>query len=200
MDGAFGDTNMTGPLARGKAGSTSLNHKLITAGVAPVETVQAQGTLTIAEAVTAGDTMTIGYTAYLFVADGTAANAGDIDMGADEAATKLNIVKALKGTDGINGGNVAVLCGSTFTGDDLTLTAKAAGAAGNALVTTETFAGATNVFDAAVIGTTRAGAGSVLDKSYEVGDMVTAGVNVYLCTAKTSYGVTTWMYWAMTAL
>ena len=60
-------------------------------------TVKSQGTLTIAEPVTSGDTMTIGDVVYTFVPKNTAGDAGEIDLGDSEADTKLNIVAAIKG-------------------------------------------------------------------------------------------------------
>lgn len=191
---------MDGPLSLGQVGSKSINNKLITVGTAPVETVRSQGTLTIAEAVTAGDTMVIGHTPYIFVADGTAAVAGDIDMGADEAATKLNIVKAIKGTDSVNGANLNTDCASAFSTDALVLTAKSAGAKGDLIPTTETFTHVSNVFDDVTLGTTTAGVGAAVDVAYAVGDMIFATDTAYLCTAKDAYNVTTWMYWTLTAL
>lgn len=193
-------TKMTGPLKLGQTGSKNLNKKLVTIGTAPVETVASQGTLTIAEAVTAEDTIVIGMTEYTFKADGTAANAGDIDMGADEAATKLNIVKAILGTDGINGANYLVSCAAAFSTDDLVLTAKRSGAAGDTISTTETFTGVTNVFDDVTLGTTTAGAGTVADLQAEPGDMVTDGTNLYVCLTKDDAGATTWGYTALTGL
>lgn len=118
----------------------------------------AQGTLTIAEPITAGDTMTIGSKNYQFVAHGTANADGEISLGADEAASKVNIVAAILGTDGINTANPDVTCAAAFSSDDLVISSKIGGTLGNTIVTTETFTHVSNVFDAGVLGTTTAGA------------------------------------------
>lgn len=118
-------------------------------------TVAAQGTLTIAEPVTADDTLTLGATVYTFKAGATAV-AGEIGLGADEAATKLAIVAAINGTDGFNTANASVSA-AAFATDDCVLTALEPGTAGNSVVSTETFTHVSNVLDAATIGTTTAG-------------------------------------------
>ena len=130
-------------------------------------TVKSQGTLTIAEPVTSGDTMTIGDVVYTFVPKNTAGDAGEIDLGDSEADTKLNIVAAIKGgtasptwQDGGANANVAnpwVTCPAAFTGDTLVLTAIVGGTKGNLVPTTETLTHISNIFDAATLGTTRAG-------------------------------------------
>jgi len=159
-------------LRMGKTGSRAINELVAGAGAAavasaiadltpatgtPVNAVAAQGTLTIAEPVTAENTMTIGAVVYTFKANGTAAAAGEIDMGAAEADTKLNIVKAIKGTDTLNDAHPTVDCAAAFVGDNLVLTAKTKGAAGNAIVTTQTLTHESNIFDADTLGTTTAG-------------------------------------------
>ena len=143
-------------LPLGKTGSRSIAALLPQAGT-PVNAIAAQGTLTIAEPVTAEDTMTIGAVVYTFKANGTAAAAGEIDMGAAEANTKLNIVTAIKGTDGLNTAHPTADCAAAFVGDGLVLTAKTKGTVGNALATTQTLTHASNIFDAATLGTTTAG-------------------------------------------
>lgn len=116
------------------------------------EGVAAQGTLTIAEQVTAGDTMTIGGVTYTFIANGADASvANSIELGADEAGTKTNIEAVL--VDGTNPDVNAI----AFSGDDMVLTAREKGTGGNSLATTETFTHVNNVFDAATLGTTTAG-------------------------------------------
>lgn len=108
-------------------------------------------TLTIDTQPTAGDTMTIGTKIYTFTADGTAADDGEIDVGADLADAKTLIVAAINGTDGINDAS-AFVTAAAFVGDVCTLTAIA-GVAGDAVVCTETFTAATNVFAAANLAT-----------------------------------------------
>lgn len=115
-----------------------------------------QGTLTINTKPQAGDTMTIGTRTYAFVASGTADTDGEISIGADVAAAKVNIVAAINGTDGWNNPNTKVSA-AAFVGDDCVLTARIAGTSGDAIVTTETFTAGTNVFDAGTLGTTTAG-------------------------------------------
>lgn len=129
-------------------------------GILPGGT-QSQGTLTIAEPVTDGDTFTIGSITYTL--KDTPAAAFDVEIGASEAETKVNIVAAinLSGTPGTE-----YFAGTTehpdvsaaaFSGDDCVLTAKEGGVAGDSIATTETFTHVSNVFDAATLGTTTAG-------------------------------------------
>ena len=118
-------------------------------------TVASQGTLTIAEPVTADDTMTIGASVYTFKAGATAVVL-EIGLGADEAATKLAIVAAINGTDGFNTANASVTA-AAFATDDCVLTAIVPGTVGDAIVSTETFTHGSNIFDATTLGTTTAG-------------------------------------------
>lgn len=130
-------------------------------------TVKSQGKLTIAEPVTAGDTIVIGTKTYTFVPKGTALSDGEIDLGDSEAHTKLNIVIALKGsvasptwtggTANPNSASEFVTCPAAFVGDDLVLTAIAGGTVGNLIATTEGLTHVNNVFDGVVLGTTTAG-------------------------------------------
>lgn len=55
-------------------------------------------TLTLATQPTAGDTFTVHGVTFTFVASGTAANAGEISIGANAAAAQANVVLALNGT------------------------------------------------------------------------------------------------------
>ena len=119
-------------------------------------TVKAQGTLTLDTQPTAGNTMTIGGKVYTFVAAGTGNRDGEIALGTDLAATKPLVVAAINGTDSVNTAHPLVTCGD-FTVNDAVITAIAGGIAGNAIPTVETFTAATNIFDAAVLGTTTAG-------------------------------------------
>ena len=126
--------------------------------------VASQGTLTIAEPVTAADTFTLNATAFTLVAALTGAE-NEILIGASEAATKLALNAAFVDRD--NGGVLHSVTDATyaaigmtaidFAGDDMVFTANVKGAAGDALATTETFTHANNVFDAATLGTTTAG-------------------------------------------
>ena len=121
--------------------------------------IKAQGTLTIAEPVTAGDCIVVGDSTYVFVANGTGNSPGEIDLGANEAATKLNIVAAINGSDAYSTPNTKVTA-SAFDDDVCTLTAIVGGTAGDAIPTAELGQGlthASNVFNAATLGTTTAG-------------------------------------------
>lgn len=123
--------------------------------------VQAEGTLSIDEPVTDGDTFTIDEIVYRLKDDPE--QAYDIEIGADEAATKNNIIAAIaaSGTDGVEYfvGTLVhpTVTAAAFIGDDSVLTAITLGAAGNAIVTTETFDDDANIFDAATLGTTTTG-------------------------------------------
>ena len=140
----------------------------------PVNAVASQGTLTMDTQPTVGDTFTIGGKEYTFTTDGTAANDGEIDVGADLADAKTLVVAAINGTDGINTANEKVTA-AAFVSDDCVLTAKIKGVAGDLIDTTETFTAETNVFDADVLGTTTPGVNGtegmkgekLYDSSYE---------------------------------
>lgn len=127
-----------------------------------VAAIAAQGTLTLPVNPTGYDTMTIGTVTYRFRSTLSAAN--DIKIGASLAATQDSIVKTLNGT---GSAGVDYYAGTTtphptvsagnFSSNASVLTARTAGVAGNAIVTTEVFTAATNVFDARTLGQTRAG-------------------------------------------
>lgn len=118
-------------------------------------TVKSQGILTIAEPLTADDTITVGATTYTFKAGATAV-AGEIGIGGSEAATKLAIVAAINGTDSINTANASVTA-SAFSADVCTLTAIKGGVAGDLIATTSALTHISNVFNAVTLGTTTAG-------------------------------------------
>jgi len=111
-----------------------------------------QGTLTVTEQPSADETITIGTTEYTFKA--VADEDGEIPLGVDEATTKLNIVAAINGTDGINTAHADVSA-AAFSGDTCIITALVGGTAGDAIATTETMVNGS--FDAATLGTTTAG-------------------------------------------
>ena len=133
--------------------------------VVTVAGVQAQGTLTIGEPVTDTDTFTIDTTVYQLL--DTPLAAYDVAIGADEAATKVNIVAAINasgtpGTEYFAGTLIhPTVSAIAFATDDCVLSAKANGTAGNSIATTETFTHISNVFDAATLGTTTAGVDQV---------------------------------------
>jgi len=115
-----------------------------------------QGTLTLDTQPTADDTMTIGSTVYTFKATQTLTT--EIAIGASLAATQANIVARINGTDQFNAQKHATVSAAAFDSDACVLTARKPGTAGDAIATTETFTAGTNVFDAATLGTTTAGA------------------------------------------
>jgi len=162
----------------GKGGTKSINKKLPVTGSVPVNVVASQGTLTVDTQPTADDTFTIGITTYTFKA--TQSAVGEIAIGEDLAESQANIVSAINGTDDYNGANFFVTA-ADFAANDCVLTSKRAGAAGNTTATTETFTAGTNVFDAATLGTTTAGAGTAEDARAKAGDMRTDGDYLYIC-------------------
>jgi len=148
-----------------------------------VDGVAAQGTLTIAEAVTDGDEFTLDAVVYTLL--DTPAAAYDIAIGVNEAATKVNIVAAINasgtpGTEYFAGTLIHPTVGAAaFVGDDSVFTAKSTGVAGNAIATTETGQGFTHIsnkFDATTLGTTVAG---VTDVSGSYEGIISAGGFVY---------------------
>jgi len=112
--------------------------------------VFAVGTLTIDTQPTAGNTMWIGTKIYTFVPEGTANAEGEVSVGLDLAAAKVNIVAAINGTDSFNNPSDEVEA-SDFVADDCTITALIGGTAGNSIPTTETFTAVTNIFAAVTL-------------------------------------------------
>jgi hypothetical protein len=121
-----------------------------------VEGTKAQGTLTMDTQPTALDTHTIGTKVYTWQASGANAD-GELNIGADLAAAKVNFVAAVNGTDGINDPHPDVSA-AAFATDVCTITARRAGALGDLIATTETFTAVTNIFNATTLGATTAGA------------------------------------------
>lgn len=125
---------------------------------------QAQGTLTVDTQPTAGDTFTIGNRIYFFLAETAVRRKAserdaEINIGTDLATTQANIIAAINGTGDKYLADPAVSA-AAFSSNASVITARAAGLAGNAIATTETFTAVTNVFDAATLGTTTAGTDS----------------------------------------
>lgn len=149
----------------------------ITAGRVRVDvsggaTVASEALLTIGEPVTATDTVVVGATTYTYRAGATAL-AGEIGLGAGEAATKLATVAAINGTDGFNSANASASI-ADFIGDDAVLTALVPGTVGDAIVSTETFTHVSNIFDDTTFGTETAGADPTAG---EVSDALIAAIN-----------------------
>ena len=110
--------------------------------------VAAKGTLSIDEPVTAGDTFTIGDFLYTFIADGSQSTvANGIDMGADEAATKVNMNAIF--VDGNHPDVNAVAFTGGGANDDMVFTARSPGlTVGTAIVFIEnTLTHSSNVLD-----------------------------------------------------
>jgi hypothetical protein len=127
-------------------------------GLLSVEGVKAQGTMTVSGQPTAGQTFNLG-SIYQFVANGDPIFAGFIEIGANVAATRVNIVAAVNGTDGTNSASPYVSL-DNFSGSTAIATAAEYGT--DPITSTSA---ATNIsFDAATLGTTRAGVAAV--KSY----------------------------------
>lgn len=119
---------------------------------------KAQGTLTMDTIPVANDTMTIGGKTYKFVATGAANRDGEIALGNDLAATKPKVVLAINGGDSVNTAHTQVTAAAFGAVDACVLTAIEGGTSGNFISLQETFTPGTNVFDAAKMGTTTAGA------------------------------------------
>jgi hypothetical protein len=118
-----------------------------------VEAVKATGTLTMDTQPTADDTVTIGSVTYTWKNDATP-DPGQIHIGANIAAAKVNFVAAVNGTDGFQAGPNPFASASAFSGDVSTLTARQAGPLGSLVATTETFTAVTNIFNATTLGAT----------------------------------------------
>ena len=120
-----------------------------TAAAAPVNAVAATRVLTMSVQPTAGDTLTIGDWVYTFVAAGTAEAWGEVNLGADLAATKPLLVAAING-DEFNPANTLVTAGD-FSTHAMTITARTKGTAANAIETTETFTSGSNTWAGATM-------------------------------------------------
>jgi hypothetical protein len=126
--------------------------------------VAAQGTLTLDTQPTDLDTVVVGGVTYTFL-DSFVDAVDNIFTGADLAASKVNLTAAINASGGTPGTthytNQVVnptVTNATFISDDSIFTATVAGEAGNDIVTDDSdFFTGTNVFDAATLGTTRAG-------------------------------------------
>lgn len=132
--------------------------------IARYNAVCAQGTLSLPLQPSDGEQFTIGIKTYTFQSVLTNAD-GNILIGASLAATRQNIIDALNLT-GLIGTQYAasmsehplISAATAWNGNALVITAKKGGVAGNSIATTTTMVGAGNQFDAATLGTTRAGA------------------------------------------
>ena len=124
--------------------------------------IKAQGSLTLQNQPTDGQSITIGLKTYTFQAVLTNAD-GNILIGASIAQTQANLYAAitLTGVPGTQYATATTLNQDVdaipFASNILVLTAKVGGTAGNSIATTSTLT-APNAFDATTLGTTRAGA------------------------------------------
>lgn len=122
-------------------------------------TVTATGTLTVAVQPTIGDTFTIGTKVFTFVAEIDANANGEVGIGANLAAAKVNIVAAINGTDGFNTAS-AFATAAAFASNTCLVTSSLAGHQGNGIVFSETFTSGSNVMDGSgYLGGTAAGVG-----------------------------------------
>jgi len=160
-------------LRRGANSTDEINKKIATSGT-PVCAVKATGTLSMATKPTADDTVTIGSNVYTFVASPAAA--GDVAIGAAVANSKANLLAAINDGDTYNDAHPDVVA-ADWDGDDLVVTAKIAGTAGNAIATEETFDDETDAWGAATL------ASGVDGTPGEVGDMLIDDTYVYFCVA-----------------
>lgn len=124
-------------------------------GYIPVDinsyTVKATGVLTVDTNPASGEKITIGEKVYTFVPSGTANYDGEISIGNSVADTQVNIVDAILGEDLHNEPHPLVTCGSAFSDNDITITAKFGGVAGNSIVTTSNMVGGNNGFALGVL-------------------------------------------------
>lgn len=116
---------------------------------APTQAVAATRVLTMSVQPTAGDTVTVASKVFTWVASGADAD-GEINVGADLAAAKVNLVAAINGSDSINTAHTGVTA-AAFSTHAMTITAITKGAAANALTTTETFTSGSNTWAGATM-------------------------------------------------
>lgn len=155
-----------------------LDHRPDFAAGTPVNNVTASaGTLTVDTNPTAGDTMTIGIDTYTFVAN--AGYEGEIEIGASAAATQVNIVAAVNGTDLFNVANPLASLGD-FSTNVSAVTPLKIGNDSN-VTTTETFTAGTNVFGAAAL------SGGVSATEGHKGSMLFDDTNIYIATADNTW-------------
>jgi len=122
--------------------------------------VPARGTLTLAVQPTNGDTFTLDSKTYT-LQDSLTDSDGNIEIGVDLATTQGNIYRAI---NLLGGGGYApsmtehpTVWMHEFSANDAICQAKVGGTGGNSIASTETFNSGSNFFDAATLGTTRAG-------------------------------------------
>ena len=168
--GAFAlDASIITAIATGVAGDAIATTETFTAGTNVFDHIHLGNTFPGV----AGDTMTIDTKVYYFDLNGAMDNIdGHIEVAALVAGTQVNIVNAIT-LGGVPGTGYAAgmtlhptVTIAAFALDDAILTAKTPGVASDTIATTETFAAVTNIFDAATLGATRAGADG--DERYDI--------------------------------
>ena len=186
VDEAFDSLFSTGSIATTNQGRVSghgqdsfrvifnANMALLTTGA----NNKATGTLSMATKPTADDTVVIGANTYTFVA--TWAAEGDVEIGALVANSQANLVAAINGSDGNNTAHPLVTA-AAFASDDMVVTAKSVGTAGN-LATTETFTDETDAWGAATMSGGRSVTATTLTGS-SWQELIT-GINSSLASAK----------------
>ena len=165
-------------LTRGQNSTDDINEKLPTSGT-PTCAVKATGTLTLATKPTADDTITIGTTIYTFNVTGT--GPGAVAIGAAIADSKLALVAAINGTDA-NATPHPQVVATAFSGDDMVITAKLSGTAGNAIATTTDLNDGTDDFAAEAM------SGGVVGTPGEIGDCFIDSAYLYYCVAEQTDG------------
>ena len=150
----------------------------------PVGGIKSGGVLHIDEPVSDNDTMTIDAVVYRFKTTPDTVN--DIFIGADEAATKVNIPAAinLTGTEGVEyfaglAIHPTVSAATAFATDTLDLTAKEFGPDEDAIVTTDTFTHVDNEFTDTTLSTTGASAIDTITVDAQVYRFMEVGVQAY---------------------
>ena len=168
----------------------SVNNLVSTSvGERPISGKRATQVCSIATAVTAGDTVTIGSTVYTFgLAAAVTAAAGQTDrdvvtvLSTGAAAVNLtNLVAAINGTGtagttyNLSAKKNRFVVAEEITGTEFKVIARRMGVPGNSIATTETFDDATDAWTGAVL------AGGVDGTPGKPGQIIFVGTDVYEC-------------------
>ena len=148
----------------------AVGHAYQTPGDIPLRgptSIKSEGTLTIADAPSPGDTMTVGGVTYTWVTAFTGSNQLDVQSRAVAVEVIRNAINGVEGWKGIRysnsiAANPSVECLSPEYDPEndvytIVMRARTGGVAGDSIATTETFTSGDNFFDAATLGTTTAG-------------------------------------------
>ena len=152
----------------------------------PTEAVAAEGVITLGANPTANDTVTVADKTYKFVS--TASSANDVKIGTNAAGTIANLVAAINGGEGAGTdygtGTVANSYVSAEAGSGkVDLTAKTAGAAGNAIALAASFTSSSNSVSAFADGAD-AGVAPFIGRAFTTSasnphDAITGGTGVF---------------------